>query len=125
MRYRRTAFMMFILGIILIGASVFFGKGKIGLFLLIPVFYGTDVFAFLGFLCIVASMFLIFYSMTQTLGAEEEYAIPVKQERKIKGGGVVFIGPIPIVFGSDMKTAIIMLILGIAFLTGMFLFLMF
>ena len=124
MRYSKVAFLLFILGIFLIGASTFFGKGKIAFVLFIPVFYGTGVLAFIGGLCIIASMLLMFYSVTSTLGIEEEYA-PVKQERKVKGGGVVFIGPVPIVFGSDVKTAIIMLILGIAFLTGIILFLIY
>jgi len=124
MRYRKAAFLLFIFGIILIGASTFFGKGKIMLIFFIPVFYATGVLAFLGMLCIIVSMFLMFYSMTQPLGVEEEYS-PVKQERNVKGGGVVFIGPVPIVFGSDVKTAIIMMILGIVFLIGMLLFLIY
>jgi len=33
---------------------------------------------------------------------------------KIKGGGVIMIGPIPIVFGSDPKTALAMMIMALA-----------
>ena len=122
MRYSKAAFMLFILGIVLIGASTFFGKGKIMLIFFIPVFYATGILAFIGMGCIIVSMFLMFYSMTQTLGVEEEYA-PVKQERKVKGGGIVFIGPVPIIFGSDVKTAVILMILADALMMGVFLFL--
>ena len=39
---------------------------------------------------------------------------PRPQPRKsIKGGGVVLIGPIPVVFGSDAKTAMILMVLAI------------
>jgi len=34
-------------------------------------------------------------------------------EKKIEGGGVVLIGPIPIVFGSDKKYALIAMVLAI------------
>jgi uncharacterized protein (TIGR00304 family) len=118
MKYSRAAFILFILGIVLIGASAVFGKGKIGLLLFIPVFYGTGILAFFGILCIVVSMFLMFYSMTSILGDEEEHVAPVKQERKVKAGGIIFIGPVPIVFGSDTKIVYIMLILALI-VTGM------
>lgn len=123
MKYRRAAFILFMFGIFLIGASAVFGKGKIMLFFFIPVFYGTGILAFLGMGCIIVSMFLMFYSMTLTLGVEEEYA-PVKQGRKVKGGGIVFIGSVPIIFGSDVKTAVILMILAAALMIGMFLFLL-
>ncbi len=65
-------------------------------------FYGTGILAFLGILCIIASMLLMFYSMTASSGTEEH--LQVKQERKINGGGVIFIGPVPIIFGSDKNS---------------------
>jgi len=43
-------------------------------------------------------------------------------EKKIEGGGVVLIGPIPIVFGSDKKYALIAMVLAIVI---MLLYLMF
>ncbi|MBU3901777.1 MAG: DUF131 domain-containing protein [Candidatus Thermoplasmatota archaeon] len=61
--------------------------------------------------------------MTSPLDVEERYVTPVKEERKVKGGGIVFICPVPIVFGSDVKTAVILMILADALMIGMFLFL--
>lgn len=121
MSYNRDAFILFILGIFLIGASAFFGQGKIMLFFFIPVFYGAGIFAFLGILCIIASVLLMFYSITSFSGIEEEY-LPVKQERKVKGGGIVFIGPVPIIFGSDTKVWYIMFILALIVIGMMILF---
>jgi len=36
-----------------------------------------------------------------------------RPETKVKGGGVIFIGPIPIIFGSDKRYAIIAILLAI------------
>ncbi len=36
-----------------------------------------------------------------------------QKEEKIKGGGVIFIGPVPVVFGSDKRFALIAMILAI------------
>lgn len=35
------------------------------------------------------------------------------KETKVKGGGVIFIGPIPVVFGTDKRYALLMMILAI------------
>ena len=123
MRYSRAAFILFMFGIFLIGASTFFGKGEIMLFFFIPVFYGTGILAFFGMLCIVVSMFLMFYSMTPVFEYREEDVAEPAKEKKMEGGGIVFIGPVPIIFGSDVKTAVILMILASALMIGMFLFL--
>ena len=40
-----------------------------------------------------------------------------KRERRIRGGGVIIIGPFPMIFGSDPKTAKVLLILAITLVT--------
>jgi uncharacterized protein (TIGR00304 family) len=47
-------------------------------------------------------------------GPEKKEPYPGKAESKIRGGGVIMLGPIPIIFGSDKesaKTAIILAII--------------
>jgi uncharacterized protein (TIGR00304 family) len=56
----------------------------------------------------------------------EEKAIPARNTdeeagEKVKGGGVILIGPIPIVFGTDKRYAIIAIILTIALMLAMIL----
>lgn len=51
--------------------------------------------AMLGFLLVIAGVFLMILGML--LG-------PAKGEGEIRGGGVVLIGPVPIVFGTDAKS---------------------
>jgi len=48
------------------------------------------------------------------LKAVEEPHEEVESKSKVSGGGVIVIGPIPIVFGSDKKAAIIAGLIGIA-----------
>ena len=59
-------------------------------------------------LVIIGSVVSIFESQSRR---EEEGYKEVKEETKV--GGVIFIGPIPIVFGSDKKMALWALILGV------------
>jgi uncharacterized protein (TIGR00304 family) len=41
---------------------------------------------------------------------------------KVRGGGVVMIGPVPIVFGTDKESARILILLGIALMIVLLLF---
>ena len=64
----------------------------------------------LGIILIVIGSLLIMLDIilrsTKALTPEGEV------KREIRGGGVIVIGPLPIIFGSDRKTALIMGILG-------------
>ncbi len=110
-------------GIALLGYSVATGESQVHLFLIFPVFTGTGVFAFLGIVLIAVAMFVGFFSFAgATLvpsGPPPKTAAPPAQAPQAapparKFGGVVFLGPIPIVFGSDARVSKWMLILGIA-----------
>ena len=56
---------------------------------------------FVGFIIVMLS--LIFSHMRP---------VPEDREAKVSGGGVVIVGPIPIVFGTDKKTALAAAIIG-------------
>ena len=58
------------------------------------------LFVFAGFAVIFVALFL---SATSKLSTEG----------KVRGGGVVMIGPIPLVFGSDMKWASVAIVLAL------------
>jgi uncharacterized protein (TIGR00304 family) len=122
-KYLTLALILAICGIALIGYSVVSGEGSAGIVLFIPVFYGSGLFAFLGFICIMAAIFLGFFGFAAQMGAigdfESSQQPPSSQpskpraQKSIRGGGVVLIGPIPIIFGSDKKTAIVLAVLAI------------
>jgi len=45
-----------------------------------------------------------------------------KKTGQVRGGGVVMIGPVPIVFGTDKKSARILMLLGIVLMIVLLLF---
>jgi len=71
-------------------------------------------------LVIIGSIVSIFES--QPRRKREEYN-EVKEETKV--GGVIFIGPIPIIFGSDKKMALWALVLGVIIFAVYLIFLYF
>jgi uncharacterized protein (TIGR00304 family) len=76
----------------------------------------------LGIVAVILGFVIIFLAIIlgkSTKGKED-------QERKaeVKGGGVILIGPIPIIFGSDAKWATIMIILAIVLVVISFFFFM-
>ncbi|MFX1518665.1 MAG: TIGR00304 family protein [Promethearchaeota archaeon] len=69
-------------------------------------------------LIIVGSLFIFLEIIMNILGekgekSKEKEEKPKKTKSKIRGGGVVLIGPIPIIFGSDKNFLIIAVILAI------------
>ncbi len=58
----------------------------------------------IGFLVILAGVFSMAYQAWKT-GAEEK--------PEVRGGGIIMIGPIPIIFGTDAATLKILMLLAI------------
>lgn len=67
-----------------------------------------------GILLIILGFFLITFGMMRSARESEERDTGQETGKKrVKGGGVILIGPIPIVFGTDKKYALILMILAI------------
>lgn len=112
---------MFVSGIACIAAAAVGGEADIRLFLIFPVFSGSSWLFILGTLLIVLS-FLVGFAMIAIGGTEADRSQPGSVEprppatthRKTTYGGMVLVGPIPIVFASSRNMAIFMLMIGIA-----------
>ncbi len=135
----------FIIGIIFLGLGISQGQGKVYWVIFIPVFEGTGVFSLIGILLMIVGIVLLMISFS---GGTIEWVDFQDEDEEMKGdhrdsqkqyrprddmrstgyprqkphirtGGVIFIGPIPIIWGSDKKIAYIMavvaLIIAIAF----------
>lgn len=113
--------MLFFIGFCLIIISIFTGGGKVFLLFFIPVFYGMGILALIGVICIMFGMVMLFYSFMFSIPEQvktitlEDIDTHFETEKKNKFGGVIFIGPIPIIFGSDKNTMYIMLISALLF----------
>ncbi len=81
---------------------------------------------YVGIILIAVGVFLVVRGLTEKFeaitpyGDEYERKIEEKPERKVEAGGVVLIGPIPIVFGSS-RMAVVALILTIVLMLMVFL----
>ncbi len=75
-----------------------------------------DFLIAIGIILIIPGFFLAAFGMMR---AAKESAgsgsTPTgeSKEEKIKGGGVILIGPVPVVFGTDKRYALILIILAI------------
>ena len=119
---RRSA----LIGIVLIALGVAFwaysmssGEATAYIFLFIPVFQGSSLSALAGTLLLFIGIFLLFFSLASPIEAPSESAPPkTHKEGAVPGaakkfGGVVFVGPLPVVFGSDKRVAKWMLIVAL------------
>ena len=130
MRWLRwLGFALLAIGGGLIAASIATAEGQLILILFIPVFVGSGPLGLFGILAVFIGLFLAMASYgwsSATLRQEPEGMEPVAPPGPLptapprtatrKFGGVVMIGPIPIVFGSDERIAKWMIVLGFVLL---------
>jgi uncharacterized protein (TIGR00304 family) len=148
-KYFILSIVCFIIGGIIIGFGLYTGAETASWAIIIPpIFVGSgwpftigSVFIFIGFIL----MYIGFFSRAFVLLDEEDFATarpatgpstkqPQYQQQtqhgqpkartstSIKTGGVLFIGPIPIIWGSDKKTGYIMAVVSLVLV---FIFLIF
>jgi uncharacterized protein (TIGR00304 family) len=145
-KYRVLAIISLILAITFFALSEARGEDSVYIFIIIPVFHINSLLSGLGAVFIFLTF--IFYFLSFTEGFElvswdelqDELADrpvqrkepPGNSSRKqpgrrlnIQGGGVVFIGPVPIIFGSNQKITLITVVLAIIIMVLAILFLYF
>lgn len=102
-----------IVGAVLLAWSLAEGQARIDLFLILPVIHGEGVIVAAAFLMFFLGMLLFFLSLSLGMGhrTEDDHSPPEKRE----WGGVILLGPIPIVLGSSgfLKERRVLVILGL------------
>jgi uncharacterized protein (TIGR00304 family) len=140
-KYHLVSLLLFIIGLIFFLLSFISGEGKAGIFIIFPFIYGTGVTAMIGGILIMLSLIIFMLSFMSTLKTESleetfsesvgERGTPAKT-RKIKhgqtinkasSGGIVLIGPIPIIFGSNWKIALVLSLIALVIITVSLLYL--
>lgn len=115
----KTAAILFALGVICIAAGIALGEGKAGIFIIFPFIYGNGLLMMLGIILIFISFPLFMFSRfrfeEEVFGGEEAIA-PGEIKTEKHAGGLILIGPIPIIISSDWKTALILMGVGVAFM---------
>ncbi|KAA0009618.1 MAG: DUF131 domain-containing protein [Thermoplasmata archaeon] len=97
----KIPFLLFIFGIILLVLGFLKGEAGGGIFIIFPFIYGTGIFSMIGIIFIFLSIFLYFLHPFKEMQITEGY--------EKKSGGIIFIGPIPIIISSDVKLAFLVL----------------
>ena len=99
------------LGCALLAISIIAGDASLSVFIIFPVFSGSGSLFFASVLLIMAGFLtvpLFFLGDLYELSSYEKNASILPEDRdgaKIRAGGVIFIGPIPILVASDGRTA--------------------
>lgn len=108
----------------LLAYAVVTGQAEVGLFVVVPFVVGSGPVPLAGALLVMAGMFGLFAASARSLGPEQpprptEPSPTADEEPRTEAGGVVMIGPIPIVLGSDRRTAILAALGGVLVLLGL------
>ncbi len=107
------------LGFLLVIMSVLTGEADIALVFIFPVVYGAGIYLALGIFLIILSfplfIFIGGYGRTEYPdNHKKDGQLPTDAQKSgSEYGGVIFIGPIPIVFGKNKSTTKKMMYLGL------------
>ncbi len=127
----------FVIAAFLFFLSLLSGQSGFALFLIFPVFYSTGplgalatLFLFIGFLLLFFAPFAGFshaehHGNYDCKRVDNEHLGMVENKPERRYGGVILIGPIPIVFGSDANHAMTAVIIAIVILMCMAMLLIF
>ena len=126
-RLHKVSLVCLILGIVFFIIGVLSGDVETGFMVVFPFFIGSGIHAFLGFICIFIAILLFIFGFSSTTIESSDLSFreadDTQSKRSVKGGGVVLIGPIPIVFGSNWKIAVVMMTIAIILIITVFAFL--
>ena len=135
---RWIGLVMIALGIGLVATGLAIGQGTLSLFLVFPVVTATGIWSALGIVFIVAGFITGFFGLSApdelpspaaTRPTDSAVQAPASANTTAhaprRWGGVIFLGPIPIVFGSSPKVARWMLAVGLILFVGLVLLTLF
>jgi len=111
----KIATILFAMGIICIAAGIALGEGKAGIFIIFPFIYGNGLLMLAGILLVFISFPVFMFSQFRFADKFGDDGILNREEMRTErhAGGLILIGPIPIVISSDWKTALILMAIGI------------
>ncbi|HYT16798.1 MAG TPA: DUF131 domain-containing protein [Thermoplasmata archaeon] len=108
----------FVAGVLTMALAVAQRQANVYLVLIIPIIVGTGPLAFLGFILVFAGFLLTFLlwpsRSVEDPGNRDAVPTPPGGAAPVRRwGGVVFLGPFPVIFGSDPRMTRTMLLFGI------------
>ncbi len=121
-RLRLIALLLILAGAVGIVYCILAGEIQIGLlFFVLPYLYGGTALGALSILAVVAGVVLLLVdqvrrSVPEAQDSPTQGAAPTKP--KSEWGGVIIVGPVPIVFGSAPRITLIAMVIAAALLTA-------
>jgi uncharacterized protein (TIGR00304 family) len=116
--YSKFSLLFFICGIAFFVIGILEGTVEGGIFIIFPFLIGSGIYALFGIIFFFFSF--LFYMVGLYSNTEDFINLQfgknkndIKSEKSVKGGGVILIGPFPIIFGSNWKIAIVMMVLAL------------
>jgi len=128
---RILAAFMILAGVALLIYGVAMGEMRVALVLIVPVVFGSSIIGILAIGLIFAGVFISIADPVLGASIQRSQDTPSDEERSSQTkkntefGGVVLIGPIPIMFGSSKKMTIFAVIIAVIVLVLMVLSLFF
>ncbi len=123
-KWSLTAGILFVvIGIAMLVVAATQGDLNLAIFVIFPIIVGEGVLPALGGVLIFAGLLLIFFSFVARLQEGAGRAVDRASEASDTGqrkryGGVLLIGPLPIIFGSDKNVVLIMAIVALVILVA-------
>jgi len=122
---------LFLAGAASLAVGFLRNEATISLFVIFPVITATGGWSVAGIGLMVAGFFVFFLTWSASIEPQpvpsartpsppDEAAVPAFPPSSRRWGGVVFLGPVPVVFGSDPKLTKWMLILGAILFVALF-----
>jgi uncharacterized protein (TIGR00304 family) len=101
--------------------GIIYGEISFGFFFIIPFFIGSGLFPLIGFLLLVLACLTYFvglmqYPTFQNTSFDQTNDSGISHKPQMRTGGVILIGPIPIVFGSNWKITLLFLLISFVFI---------
>lgn len=116
-KFQILSLFCFVLGIIFFYLGFQQGEVQGGVLVVFPFIGGSGIFAFLGVISFFLAIIFFMFGFTSTLKYEniivDPEERPSQKKTSVKGGGVILIGPIPIIFGSNWKITLVLMIVAI------------
>jgi uncharacterized protein (TIGR00304 family) len=112
-----------VLGVIFFLISSLQGNLKVGVFLIFPFVIGSDFYSILGLLFLILAFFLFILRFSPKTSLSESKVSSQDnrgQKPTMKGGGIVLLGPIPIIVGTSWKITLALILAALVLILAVF-----
>jgi len=112
-----------VLGVIFFVISGLQGDLRVDIFLIFPYVIGSGLYTVLGLLFLILAFFLFILRFRPKTSISEPTTSSqdnIGQKPTMKGGGIVLLGPIPIIIGSSWKITLALILAAIVLILVVF-----